>query len=67
MTWFGQVCRDHKVTGSTAFLRAVWPAALDVMTMAQQWDTDGDGLIENSGFPDQVSFLLLIIEVKASH
>jgi Glycosyl-hydrolase family 116, catalytic region len=49
-----QVCRDHKVTGSAAFLRAVWPAALEVMTAAQQWDEDGDGLIENQGFPDQV-------------
>ncbi|KAG5182105.1 hypothetical protein JKP88DRAFT_319856 [Tribonema minus] len=48
-----QVCRDYAVTDSTEFLQAVWPAAVEVMRVAEAWDTDDDGLIENQGFPDQ--------------
>ncbi len=33
--------------------RAAWPVCENVMERALGWDGDGDGLIENSGRPDQ--------------
>ncbi|MGA2535176.1 MAG: non-lysosomal glucosylceramidase [Terracidiphilus sp.] len=49
------IWRDFVLTGSTdeAFLRASWPAVKQAMEHLKQYDTDGDGLIENGGFPDQ--------------
>lgn len=35
------------------FLTEVYPVLLTVMRSTQAFDTDGDGMIENSGFPDQ--------------
>ncbi|KAL5112456.1 Non-lysosomal glucosylceramidase [Taenia crassiceps] len=46
--------RDWKITGDHAFLHYVLPVALSVVkSCLEKWDTDGDGIIENSGFPDQ--------------
>ncbi len=36
-----------------AFLSEVWPAVEEVMAYNLAYDRDGDGLIENDGFPDQ--------------
>ena len=49
------VWRDYALTGSSddAFLRSSWPAVKQAMEHLKQYDTDGDGLIENGGFPDQ--------------
>jgi non-lysosomal glucosylceramidase len=49
------IWRDYVLTGSTdeAFLRDSWPAVKQAMEHLKQYDTDGDGLIENGGFPDQ--------------
>ncbi|XP_063225117.1 non-lysosomal glucosylceramidase isoform X3 [Bacillus rossius redtenbacheri] len=48
-----QCFRDQQLTGDEAHLRAVWPSARAVMERALEWDQDGDGLVENSGTPDQ--------------
>jgi non-lysosomal glucosylceramidase len=49
------VWRDYVLTGSKddAFLRYSWSAVQQAMERLKQYDTDGDGLIENGGFPDQ--------------
>ncbi|MGD0731001.1 MAG: non-lysosomal glucosylceramidase [Terracidiphilus sp.] len=49
------IWRDYFLTGSKddAFLRYSWPAIKQAMEHLKQYDTDGDGLIENGGFPDQ--------------
>jgi non-lysosomal glucosylceramidase len=49
------IWRDYVLTGSNdgAFLRNSWPAVKQAMEHLKQYDTDGDGLIENGGFPDQ--------------
>jgi len=49
------IWRDYALTGGTddAFLRDSWPAVKQAMEHLKQYDTDGDGLIENGGFPDQ--------------
>ncbi len=49
------VWRDYALTGASddAFLRASWAAVKQAMEHLKQYDTDGDGLIENGGFPDQ--------------
>ena len=44
-----------------AFLRELFPTMLRVMVHAQQFDEDGDGMIENSGFPDQVRCCALLL------
>ena len=48
-----QVCRDWAATGDRAFLDEMWPAVRQAMRFMEQFDTDGDGLIENEGIPDQ--------------
>ncbi len=48
-----QVWRDYKATLDLDFLRACWPAVQAALRQAEKADLDGDGLIENSGFPDQ--------------
>ncbi|CDS40631.1 bile acid beta glucosidase [Echinococcus multilocularis] len=46
--------RDWKITGDDAFLHYVLPVVLNVVqSCLEKWDADGDGIIENSGFPDQ--------------
>jgi non-lysosomal glucosylceramidase len=49
------VWRDYVLTGGSddAFLRDSWTAVKQAMEHLKQYDTDGDGLIENGGFPDQ--------------
>jgi non-lysosomal glucosylceramidase len=49
------IWRDYALTGATddAFLRESWSAVKQAMEHLKQYDTDGDGLIENGGFPDQ--------------
>jgi non-lysosomal glucosylceramidase len=50
-----QVYRAFEATGSTdvEFLIECWPAVVETLAYSKQFDTDGDGLIENSGAPDQ--------------
>ncbi|XP_074588013.1 uncharacterized protein LOC141843888 [Curcuma longa] len=48
-----QVYRDFAATGDMSFGRDVWPAVCAAIDYMEQFDRDGDGLIENDGFPDQ--------------
>lgn len=50
-----QVYRAFYSTGRTDvdFLAACWPAVVETLAYSKQFDTDGDGLLENSGAPDQ--------------
>ena len=47
------VARDVQALDDTDLLRTCWPAVLATMTRLERFDRDGDGLIENDGFPDQ--------------
>jgi non-lysosomal glucosylceramidase len=49
------IWRDYALTGAKddEFLRSSWSAVKLAMEHLKQYDTDGDGLIENGGFPDQ--------------
>ncbi|KDP42470.1 hypothetical protein JCGZ_00267 [Jatropha curcas] len=48
-----QVYRDVVATGDKKFAEAVWPSVYLAMAFMDQFDRDGDGMIENDGFPDQ--------------
>ncbi|KAF9603546.1 hypothetical protein IFM89_037027 [Coptis chinensis] len=48
-----QVYRDVIATGDKRFAQAVWPSVYMAMAYMEQFDKDGDGMIENEGFPDQ--------------
>ncbi|PQM42259.1 non-lysosomal glucosylceramidase [Prunus yedoensis var. nudiflora] len=48
-----QVYRDVVATGDKKFAQAVWPSVYVAMAYMEQFDKDGDGMIENDGFPDQ--------------
>ncbi|KAI7734447.1 hypothetical protein M8C21_032937 [Ambrosia artemisiifolia] len=48
-----QVYRDFAATEDLAFGTDVWPAVRAAMDYMDQFDRDGDCLIENDGFPDQ--------------
>ncbi len=48
-----QVYRDFVLTRDEAFLREAWPAIQRALDYMQRFDRDGDGLIENDGYPDQ--------------
>ncbi|KAL3515755.1 hypothetical protein ACH5RR_022657 [Cinchona calisaya] len=48
-----QVYRDVVATGDKKFAEAVWPSVYVAMAYMDQFDKDGDGMIENEGFPDQ--------------
>ncbi|XP_031266962.1 non-lysosomal glucosylceramidase [Pistacia vera] len=48
-----QVYRDFAATGDMSFGVDVWPAVRAAMEYMEQFDRDGDCLIENDGFPDQ--------------
>lgn len=48
-----QVYRDMIATGDKAFAIAVWPSVYIAMAYMDQFDKDGDGMIENEGYPDQ--------------
>jgi non-lysosomal glucosylceramidase len=49
------VYRDFVLTGSKDldFLRHAWPAMQESIAYLRKYDTDGDGLPENEGYPDQ--------------
>ena len=49
------IWRDYVLSGSedTAFLRYSWSGVKQAMEFLRQFDTDGDGMIKNGGFPDQ--------------
>ena len=49
------VWRDYVFSGAkdTEFLRYTWSAVKMAMEHLRQYDKNGDGLIENGGFPDQ--------------
>uniref|UniRef100_A0A6A7G381 Non-lysosomal glucosylceramidase-like n=2 Tax=Hirondellea gigas TaxID=1518452 RepID=A0A6A7G381_9CRUS len=49
-----QVYRDYKLFGNDrSYLEKMWPVCLKVMEVSKTFDRDGDGLIENEGYPDQ--------------
>ncbi|XP_020701306.1 non-lysosomal glucosylceramidase isoform X1 [Dendrobium catenatum] len=48
-----QVYRDVVATGDKSFAHAVWPSVYIAMAYMDQFDKDGDGMIENDGGPDQ--------------
>ncbi|XP_050218505.1 uncharacterized protein LOC126669165 isoform X2 [Mercurialis annua] len=48
-----QIYRDVVATGDTSFAKAVWPSVYVAVAYMDQFDKDGDGMIENEGFPDQ--------------
>jgi non-lysosomal glucosylceramidase len=48
-----QVYRDYVYTGDRTFLKYCWQAVHVAMEFMWKYDRDGDGVIENDGFPDQ--------------
>lgn len=48
-----QIYRDVVATGDMKFAKAVWPSVYLAIAYMDQFDRDGDGMIENDGFPDQ--------------
>ncbi|CAG12815.1 unnamed protein product, partial [Tetraodon nigroviridis] len=48
-----QVYRDFHLTQDAQYLRDMWPICEMVTESELQFDLDGDGLIENSGYADQ--------------
>uniref|UniRef100_A0A8C4WTX8 Non-lysosomal glucosylceramidase n=1 Tax=Eptatretus burgeri TaxID=7764 RepID=A0A8C4WTX8_EPTBU len=48
-----QVFRDYQATGDFDYLQYMWPICQKVMNYHLRYDSDGDGLIENSGCADQ--------------
>jgi non-lysosomal glucosylceramidase len=48
-----QVYRDFALTRDKAFLAECWDAVEQAMEFMIRFDRDGDGLVENDGFPDQ--------------
>ncbi|NXX79848.1 GBA2 glucosylceramidase, partial [Urocolius indicus] len=48
-----QVYRDYYLTQDSLYLQDMWPVCQAVMESELKFDTDNDGLIENSGFADQ--------------
>ncbi|XP_015605113.1 non-lysosomal glucosylceramidase [Cephus cinctus] len=45
--------RDYVITGNLQLLQDLWPTMIQILERCLTWDEDGDGLIENGGFPDQ--------------
>lgn len=60
-----QVYRDTVLTGDKSFARAVWPAVYTAMAYMEQFDKNGDGMIENEGFPDQTYDVWSVTGVSA--
>lgn len=48
-----QIYRDVVFTGDKSFAKVVWPAVYMAMAYMEQFDRNGDDMIENDGFPDQ--------------
>jgi Predicted bile acid beta-glucosidase len=52
--WATQVQSDERIKNAAESLaQKAWPICQKVMEKSVEWDKDGDGLIENSGKPDQ--------------
>lgn len=49
------IWRDYVWSGRNdkEFLRYAWPAVKQAMEYLRKYDSDGDGMIKNGGFPDQ--------------
>ncbi|XP_050210661.1 uncharacterized protein LOC126660973 [Mercurialis annua] len=60
-----QVYRDVVATGDMKFAKAVWPSVYVAMAFMDQFDRDGDGMIENDGFPDQTYDIWSVSGVSA--
>lgn len=48
-----QVMHNFSYTGDKGILKDVWPAVKAAIAFLEKFDKDGDGMIENEGFPDQ--------------
>ncbi|XP_070542370.1 non-lysosomal glucosylceramidase-like isoform X2 [Ptychodera flava] len=48
-----QVYRDYFCLKDMEYLQRMWPQVQAVMKTALSWDTDGDGIVDNSGYADQ--------------
>jgi len=48
-----QVYRDYVITGDIKFLTDLWPVIKETIEYAKQFDSDGDGVLDNENFPDQ--------------
>ncbi|KAG9130370.1 hypothetical protein Leryth_004250 [Lithospermum erythrorhizon] len=60
-----QVYRDVVATGDKKFAQAVWPSVYTAMAYMEQFDKDGDGMIENENFPDQTYDIWSVSGVSA--
>ncbi|XP_022141854.1 non-lysosomal glucosylceramidase-like isoform X2 [Momordica charantia] len=60
-----QVYRDVVTTGDKNFAKSVWPSVYVAMAFMEQFDRDGDGMIENDGSPDQTYDLWTVKGVSA--
>lgn len=48
-----QVYRDYVITKDVQYVVDMFPQVVIVIKHAMTWDSDNDGMIENSGYPDQ--------------
>jgi non-lysosomal glucosylceramidase len=48
-----QAYRDLLIENDLPFAKKIWSSILEAIKYLEQFDTDNDGLIENTGFPDQ--------------
>ncbi|KAM3402855.1 hypothetical protein ACQJBY_006578 [Aegilops geniculata] len=60
-----QVYRDFAATDDMSFGKDVWPAVCTAMEYIEQFDRDGDCMIENDGFPDQTYDAWTVLGVSA--
>nr|KAJ0196547.1 hypothetical protein LSAT_V11C700371510 [Lactuca sativa] len=60
-----QAYRDVVATGDKNFAKAVWPSVYIAMAYMEQFDKDGDGMVENEGFPDQTYDTWSVLGVSA--
>jgi non-lysosomal glucosylceramidase len=62
------VWRDFVRSGGTdmEFLRYCWPAVREALDYLRQFDTNGDGLPENEGFPDQ-TYDVWVVEGESAY
>jgi len=48
-----QIYRDYITTKDKQFLSDLWPVVKETIGYAKQFDSDGDGVLDNENFPDQ--------------